>query len=130
MRCIYSGETLKPDNISLDHYLPWSFVAHNQLWNLIPTIATINSAKSNNLPSDRYFSDFVTTQHLGLTISRKQTTENKWTKCIESYILDLRISDKNNLLKLEILRGAYEATLTPLTSLAVSQGFMAGWSYK
>jgi hypothetical protein len=130
VRCIYSGETLKPDNISLDHYLPWSFVAHNQLWNLIPTIPAINSAKSNNLPSGKYFNEFVKTQYLGLTISRKQVTTHKWNKYIESYISDLKINNKNDLLNFKLFRGAYKATLAPLTSLAASQGFMADWSYK
>ncbi len=38
LRCIYSGQPLTPQRFSLDHYLPWSFVAHDQLWNLIPTL--------------------------------------------------------------------------------------------
>lgn len=130
VQCIYSKETLKPDNISLDHYLPWSFVAHNQLWNLIPTIPAVNSAKSNNLPSERYFDDFVTIQHLGLTISRKQMTEKNWNKYIEPYIADLKFSDKDDLLKYESIKRAYKSTLKPLISLAASQGFMADWSYK
>lgn len=130
VRCIYSLETLKPDNISLDHYLPWSFVAHNQLWNLIPTIPAVNSAKSNNLPSERYFDEFVKIQHLGLTISRKHMTENKWNKHVESYIFDLKIPNEDNLLKFESIKQAYKSTLSPLMSLASSQGFMADWSYK
>jgi len=36
---------------------------------------------------------------------------------------------KDDLLKLEIIRRAYKFTLTPLISLAASQGFMANWSY-
>ena len=130
VRCIYSGEILNLDALSLDHYFPWSFVAHNQLWNLIPTIPEVNSAKSNNLPSDKYFHDFVTIQHLGLTISSEQMTDKKWNNYIEPYLLDLRISARHELLNFEILNRAYEATLKPLISLAASQGFTASWSYK
>ncbi len=130
VRCIYSGETINPDALSLDHYLPWSFVAHNQLWNLVPTLTAVNSAKSNNLPSDIYFDDFVSIQHLGLTISRKQMTESNWNRYIESYISDLKIFNKDDLSNFEIIRRAYKSTLKPLISLAASQGFMADWSYK
>jgi len=30
-RCIYSGEAINGKDFSLDHYLPWSFVAHDRL---------------------------------------------------------------------------------------------------
>ncbi len=50
-KCIYSNEILDSKSFSLDHFLPWTFVAHDQVWNLIPTTKTANSAKSNRLPS-------------------------------------------------------------------------------
>ena len=65
---IFERVDLDKDSISLDHYLPWSFVAHDQLWNLIPTTPSVNSSKSNNIPAENYFSDFVKLQHQGLTM--------------------------------------------------------------
>jgi len=63
LTCIYSGEILTISNLSLDHFLPWSFVAHDQLWNIIPTPKSVNSAKSNCLPSlERYFEPFAQLQ--------------------------------------------------------------------
>lgn len=59
-RCIYSGQPLTTATLSIDHFLPWSYVAHNQLWNLIPTSKTVNSAKNNALPDlERYLKPFV-----------------------------------------------------------------------
>lgn len=49
-RCIYSGQPVTAATLSIDHFLPWSYVAHNQLWNLIPTPKTVNSTKNNTLP--------------------------------------------------------------------------------
>ncbi|MEP0755530.1 hypothetical protein NDA03_25440 [Trichocoleus sp. Lan] len=66
VNCIYSGLPLSIGNFDLDHYLPWSFVTHDQLWNLIPVIPEANLAKSNNLPDQQYFNDFVAIQYLGL----------------------------------------------------------------
>ncbi len=131
VRCIYSNIILTTDNISLDHYLPWSFVAHDQLWNLIPTIPSVNSSKSNNIPSvDKYFAKLVELQYVGLTVSYNYLPEQLWNKYIESYLTDLRISDKNNLLNLDSIRSAYTNTVLPLISLATTQGFIAGWSYQ
>lgn len=56
VRDIYSGEELTTRGLSIDHFVPWSYVASDELWNLIPTEKNINSSKSNNLPDwDTYF---------------------------------------------------------------------------
>lgn len=130
VHCIYSNFILTTDNLSIDHYLPWSFVAHDQLWNLIPTSPSVNSSKSNNIPlTDLYFDKFIELQHLGLNISYEKMAQKQWNGYVEPYLSDLRIANQNNLLNLNILREAYKTTLMPLISLAANQGFMAGWYY-
>ncbi len=129
IKCIYSKLKLDKDKISLDHYLPWSFVAHDQLWNLIPTTQCVNSSKSNNLPSQIYFSDFVDLQHLGLTISYQKISKNKWIKYIEPFVSDLKIHQPEDLLDKIILTNAYEKNLQPLITLASNQGFSSNWVY-
>lgn len=121
--CIYSGELLNASTpISLDHYLPWSFVAHDQLWNLIPTLPAINSAKSNSLPMPELFESFVKMQHSALEISQKQMKSKEWQSFVESYEVDLGITS-NKLTDLESLREAYSRVIWPLSSLAKTQGF-------
>lgn len=62
--CIYSGKQILSDDISMDHFLPWSYVVHDQLWNIVPTFKSINSSKSNCLPSiDLYFERFAALQY-------------------------------------------------------------------
>ena len=47
---------MTPEDLSLDHFVPWSYVAHDELWNLVPTTKAVNSSKSNDLPNwDIYF---------------------------------------------------------------------------
>lgn len=61
--CIYSEQELTLQNWSLDHFLPWSFVAHDQLWNIIPTTKNANSAKNNWLPSiELYIDKYINSQ--------------------------------------------------------------------
>ncbi|MCQ4636064.1 HNH endonuclease [Anaerovorax odorimutans] len=59
LREIYGFEPLSKTNLSIDHFVPWSYVAHDELWNLHPTTKGINSSKNNNLPDWKtYFSRF------------------------------------------------------------------------
>ena len=56
LRDIYGDTVLADQAISVDHFVPWQYVAHDELWNLHPTTKTINSSKSNLLPDwNQYF---------------------------------------------------------------------------
>ena len=52
---LYTGLDFTSENykehgvLSIDHFIPWSFVLHDQMWNLVPTFKNINSKKSDNL---------------------------------------------------------------------------------
>lgn len=129
IKCIYSQQILDKNNISIDHYLPWSFVAHDRLWNLIPTINHVNASKSNNIPSSQYLVKFIQLQHQGLTISHQYLPRKEWLKYTENYLLDLKISQAEDLLNLELLSNIYNRQFEPLISLAKIQGFNDNWTY-
>lgn len=60
---IYSDNIIVKNDFDIDHFVPWTFVANDELWNLIPMNSTLNSSKSNKLPDlDRYFKLFVDNQ--------------------------------------------------------------------
>jgi hypothetical protein len=99
------------------------------LWNLIPTLPEVNSAKSNNIPSQDYFAQFVELQYQGLCISHAVLTKDKWQKQIENFISDFRISSREDLLDLQKLRNLYERELIPQVALAVNNGFSPDWRY-
>ena len=50
VRCLYTNKLLVEREYDLDHFIPWSFVSHDLLWNLMPADSSINSSKSNKLP--------------------------------------------------------------------------------
>lgn len=129
IRCIYSGAPLSND-FSLDHYLPWSFVAHDQLWNLIPTSPEINSSKSNKIPASTYFDGFVKIQHQGLNLASHIFSDRKFSKISETFLTDLPLTDISDLLDYQKLYVAYQQSIDPLIILAKNQGFSDGWTYK
>ncbi|MCD4745028.1 MAG: HNH endonuclease, partial [Bacteroidales bacterium] len=119
--CIYTGKTLTVDNFDMEHFIPWSFVAHDQLWNLLPSDSSINSSKSNKLPLlDKYLESFVEAQYQAInTVYRKQPHN----KLLEDYlILGTNISDiaKTPLLD---FKNKYYNTLSPLVQIANNSGF-------
>ncbi len=127
--CIFSGTILEIDNLSIDHFLPWSFVAHDQLWNLIPVSRSINSSKSNNLPSlYRYFGRFVDLQYKALSIYHSHPGKTPWEKIIEPYVTDLNLTERDILEKDKLVQ-SLEAAITPLYNLARNQGFSPDWIY-
>ncbi len=125
--CIYSGSLITKNAFALDHFVPWSFVAHNQLWNLIPTSTTVNSKKSDSLPAPVYFDRFVTAQHTALNLSRTVLSEKSWEDYVKPYIGDLSLPNYGDLLDRERLHKAYETSVLPLLQLAEANGFEPGW---
>lgn len=121
--CIYSGKRLNPKTFTLDHFLPWSFICHDELWNLIPADPVANSAKGRALPSDKNFCDFIVQQHEGLSIYKKIHGNNKsWNRVARTFVEGLSISE-NELLDYSKLLVAYENKLNPLISLARTMGY-------
>ncbi|WP_343246381.1 HNH endonuclease signature motif containing protein [Diplocloster hominis] len=52
-RCFYCGRKLDK-NIHVDHFIPWSFVKNDNLWNFVLSCPRCNVRKSNNLVSQDY----------------------------------------------------------------------------
>jgi len=129
LMCIYSGQKLTLNNFELDHYLPWSFVAHDNIWNLIPVLADANRSKSDFLPSKKYFNKFIEFQHIGLCRTCENLQKNKSVKVIESFLYDLHIQE-SVLTDFSSIHKAYSNTMLPLISLAKSMGFNSDWEYK
>ena len=72
IRDIYGHIDLINEKISIDHFVPWQYVAHDELWNLHPTTKSINSSKSNGLPEwDTYFDPLCKMEFLSYSLIRE-----------------------------------------------------------
>ena len=62
---IFTGEQVILGDYDVDHFIPWSFVMNDELWNLMPMNSSLNSAKSNKLPKwNPFFERFANNQFL------------------------------------------------------------------
>ncbi len=123
-RCIFSDEPIH--RYDIDHFLPWSFVAHNDVWNTVPIPPSVNSQKGNRIPIvTLHVPGFLTLQYaLFQFVWQAEALRNKQAKTFQAY---------TNLFKMDELRIAelsFEAFATrmreqvePMISIARSQGF-------
>ena len=62
---VFTGEPVIAGQYDIDHFIPWSFVMNDELWNLMPMDSSLNSSKSNRLPQwEPFFSQFAENQYM------------------------------------------------------------------
>ena len=121
IKCIYTGKELHKKDYDLDHFIPWSFVSHNLLWNLLPADSKINSSKSNNLPSlEIYLRPFAKMHQKAL---RELYPLNPNNKLLEDYlVIHKSISELVDYSDEDFFR-IYQKTFTPMSQIAENMGF-------
>jgi CRISPR/Cas system Type II protein with McrA/HNH and RuvC-like nuclease domain len=50
----YINEIIYISDISIDHFIPWSFIYSDEIWNLVITSKSNKSKKSNKLSNKEY----------------------------------------------------------------------------
>jgi len=65
VRDVFTDQPVITGKYDVDHFIPWSFVMNDELWNLMPMDSSLNSSKSNRLPKwDPFFIRFADNQFL------------------------------------------------------------------
>jgi 5-methylcytosine-specific restriction endonuclease McrA len=119
--CIYTATSLGTGNFAVEHFIPYSFVSHDLMWNLVPVEPAINISKSNKLPLlESHLDGFSRLQQLGLQYAYQQNPNNK---LLEDYLhLGDGISDLVHLSPADF-RQRYHKLLSPLVQIAENMGF-------
>lgn len=131
LACIYTGNPVVSGNFELDHYIPWSFVAHDSMWNLVPVSVLGNSEKSDNLPDCKHFVDFAELQHVAICALHKfpEAEKRQWEGIFEPYYDDLNLDVVSEVPDKIVLRNALAEAINPLLSIAKSRDFPSGWKF-
>lgn len=119
--CIYTDLPIEGTSYDLDHFIPWSFVSHNQMWNLLPADASINSSKSDRLPDlDRFLSPFTLRQHDFVKYIYSLRPNEK---LLEDYlVINESVSDLVAMEEDEFYH-AFKRVISPLEQIASNMGF-------
>ena len=132
--CEIYGETLlNTKNISIDHFVPWSYVAHDELWNLTPTTRSINSSKSNSLPDwNTYFPMLCKSEYLSYKLMWEYPEiHTAFEKCAREHLNNQEIKHKlyqQGLTEREFA-GRLEDVMFPVYQSAKSMGF-SNWKLR
>ncbi len=132
LRDIYGEIALENENISIDHFVPWQYVAHDELWNLHPTTKSINSSKSNSLPSWKlYFNSLGELEYRAYELkAQNELIAHEFQKIAPYHLNNQEIRnqlyadglDKNSFI------GRLEHVIKPVYEAAQMSGFKE-WKY-
>ncbi|SFT09421.1 HNH endonuclease domain-containing protein [Sphingobacterium wenxiniae] len=115
LRCIYTGKELFKGAYHVEHFIPYSFVSHNQIWNLIPSDNAFNVSKGNKLPPlDKYFDSFYDMQKVAI---QTYMTSRPSEKLLEDYFYigtDLQAG---------LSKEKFYDVINPLVTIASNNGF-------
>ena len=121
VNCIYTGNILSIENYALEHFVPYSFVSHDLVWNLIPADKSFNSSKSDKLPKmEIYFTPFYNLQKTAIKIIKEKQPRNKF---LEEYLTIFSEIDQIESLPTEITLAKYKDKIQPLITIANNNGF-------
>lgn len=133
IREIYGNGILTEKDISIDHFVPWSYVAHDEMWNLNPTTKSINSSKSNNLPAWKtYFERLVAQEYQSYKLMWKyDSVRNEFNKCAKEHINndDIRYRMYRPGIEFPEFKKELESIILPVYQSAQNCGFDC-WHYE
>ena len=135
MREIYSGVEFGADafavrgSLSIDHFIPWSFVLHDEPWNLVPMFRDSNSSKSDKLPSLEDYLEPFASQQFDALMAVRNTGRHK--KIIEGYLQiepDLAMFENSPACRMAFSNDIAKV-IRPFHQIALNKG-LASWNYE
>jgi hypothetical protein len=77
--CIYTNRSLHIGDYAVEHFIPYAFVSHDLIWNLIPADRSFNSIKCDKLPLlEQHFDAFFDLQKNAVAVMQYKAPKNKF----------------------------------------------------
>ena len=127
VRDVFTGNPVVPKKYDVDHFIPWSFVMNDELWNLMPMDSSLNSSKSNRLPRwDSFFGAFAENQYLMYRlVHEKPELHKRFEACYRDNLHSIwamqELYREGN--SPERFRGILEENMKPVYESARRQGY-------
>ena len=127
IRDVFTDEPMMPRKYDIDHFIPWSFVMNDELWNLMPMDSSLNSVKSNRLPKwDPFFRRFASNQFMLYQLIQEKPGIHKlyegcWRDNLHSIWAGQELYRPGN--SREVFDGILERNMQPVYDSAKRQGY-------
>ncbi len=124
---VFTKDLINTYGFDVDHFIPFSFVMNDELWNLMPMDSNLNSGKSNNLPIwDSFFSKFADNQFIMYElIYQKKDIFALYEKCYKDNLHSIWAAQelyRNGNTKEEFIR-ILSNNMRPVYDSALRQGY-------
>ncbi|MDT3401246.1 HNH endonuclease domain-containing protein [Mucilaginibacter terrae] len=112
--CIYTNSKLTVGHYAVEHFLPYAFVSHDLMWNLIPADPSFNSSKSDKLvPLEKYFRPYFELQQTALQIIQDKAPKHKFLEDYLTIVPDISLFEYDRVFD----------QLQPMATIAKNNGF-------
>jgi hypothetical protein len=115
--CIFTDTKLYFDekNFALDHFIPYAFVSHDLIWNLLPIEKKFNLSKSDKLPFfEKHFDKFFDLQKIAFDINKQHNSKSKYMDEFLTIFPNINAFEKDK----------FSCTIQPLIIIASNNGFL------
>lgn len=98
--CIYTNRKLVIGDYAVEHFLPYAFVSHDLMWNLIPADRSFNSSKSDKLPRlEKYFEPYFNLQCVALEIIQHKAPKHKFLEDYLTIVPDIALFEQQRVIE-------------------------------
>lgn len=119
--CIYTHKQLSLGDYAVEHFIPYAFVSHDLIWNLIPADKSFNSSKGDRIPRfETHFTPFVELQLKGVHTVREVKPDNRYLQEYLTIFPDLSVIGN---LPEQAIRERFQHVIQPLITIALNNGF-------
>jgi hypothetical protein len=107
----------------IDHFLPWSFVTHDEFWNLCPVLKGVNRNKSDHLPALDLYLPRLAALHAGILahVRLPRALANAYAQFLGVEADGLAHVTPG------VVEDRYQKLVRPLAQIAADQGFPTNW---
>ena len=92
--CFYCGVLLEKFDIHIDHFIPWSYMYEDEIWNLVPSCSKCNLIKSDALPPKECVEKIITRNQINNLSSRNSNLLDYYDNCSKA---GFKILNRNKL---------------------------------
>jgi len=112
--CIYTNKKLVIGDYAVEHFLPYAFVSHDLMWNLIPADRSFNSSKSDKLPPlEKYFEPYYQLQRSALEVIQCKAPKHKFLEDYLTIVPDVSLFEQQRVFE----------QIQPMATIAKNNGF-------
>lgn len=124
---VFTNLPIDSTKYDVDHFIPWSFVMNDELWNLMPMDSSLNSSKNNKLPDwNKFFAAFAQNQYIMYQkVHEKEGIKKLYEACYRDNLHSIWANRElyRNGNTAEEFYGILEKNMRPVYDSAKRQGY-------